>query len=149
MVRLRRSVIVYIGCPKMRDLEEYLNGWGLETESHTLELNFQEIKEKLFELVESRVNLLITVGGIGLTREDVVPEAILSIMDRRLHGLEFILLCDDDPRIPILRSIVGIRRKTLMITLPDDLNMIKRMLDRARKSILKALEVLEEYEESR
>ena len=112
-------------------------------------MNFQEIKEKLFELVESRVNLLITVGGIGLTREDVVPEAILSIMDRRLHGLEFILLCDDDPRIPILRSIVGIRRKTLMITLPDDLNMIKRMLDRARKSILKALEVLGEYEESR
>ena len=144
---MRKAVIVYIGCSKMEKIEDYLKGWELEIEVDNIELDFQDIKEKLFELVEGDADIIITIGGIGLTKEDVVPEAILSIVDRRLHGLEFILLCDDDPRIPILRSIVGIKRRTLIMALPNNFEMAKGMLDRSRNSILKALEVLEKNEE--
>ena len=144
---MRKAVIVYIGCSKMEKIEDYLRGWELEIEVDNIELDFQDIKEKIFELVESDADIIITIGGIGLTKEDVVPEAILSIVDRRLHGLEFILLCDDDSRIPILRSIVGIKRRTLIMALPNNFEMAKGMLDRSRNSILKALEVLEKNEE--
>src|SRR5690348_1949879 len=50
--------------------------------------NIEMIKEALIELIDrEKVELLITVGGTGLSPEDVTPEATEMVIDRTVPGL--------------------------------------------------------------
>ena len=70
---------------------------------------------------KKRIDLIVTTGGTGVGPRDVTPEAVLNIIDRRLEGMEEALHRFGQERLPLAmlsRSVVGLRGKTLIVTLP-------------------------------
>jgi molybdenum cofactor biosynthesis protein MoaC len=80
------------------------------------------IEKELLELADKKkVDMIITTGGTGTGPRDVTPEATLSVIERRLDGVEETLRDYGQDRLPmamLTRGVVGIRGKTLIINLP-------------------------------
>jgi cyclic pyranopterin phosphate synthase len=67
------------------------------------------------------VSLLVFTGGTGPTPDDVTPEAILPLLDRRYEGIENAIHDDgrsSTPRAPMSRLVAGARGRTVIIALP-------------------------------
>lgn len=70
---------------------------------------------------EQHVDLIATTGGTGIGPRDVTPEATLSVIERRLDGVEEALRSYGQDRLPMAmlsRSVVGVRGRTLIINFP-------------------------------
>lgn len=103
-----------------------------EQVSETLTANFENMKEKIFEMVEKKYSLVFTVGGIGLDKDDFVPEATLAITDRRLYGMEralFNFMEDISEKFIFQRPVIAVRRKSIIMNLPEEFEHIERILD--------------------
>ena len=81
-----------------------------------------EIEKMLIKLADDRrVDLIVTTGGTGVGARDSTPEAMLSVIDRRLLGVEETIRSFGQERIStamLSRGIAGIRGRTLIINLP-------------------------------
>jgi molybdenum cofactor synthesis domain-containing protein len=67
------------------------------------------------------VSLLLFTGGTGPTPDDVTPEAIVPLLDRRYEGIENAIHDDgrsSTPRAPMSRLVAGARGRTVIIALP-------------------------------
>ncbi len=67
------------------------------------------------------VSLLILTGGTGPTPDDLTPEAIVPLLDRRYLGIEEAIRADgrnSNPRAPLSRIVVGGRGRTVVMALP-------------------------------
>ena len=81
------------------------------------------ISEKVFSLVGKGIDLVVTVGKLGLKSKDVTPEAIDTVLDRRIQGLEMLVLLEcmkEFPDMIFSRVLVGVTGKTLIMCLPED-----------------------------
>jgi len=80
------------------------------------------IRSKLRILTEGDgVDLVLTTGGTGLALRDRTPEATLEVVERTVPGLAEAMRAAgarDDPRAWLSRSVVGVRRSTLVVNLP-------------------------------
>lgn len=95
-----------------------------------IELVAREVVSDEREAVESklrlwadqeRVDLILTSGGTGLTRDDLTPEATRAVIDREAPGIaEAIRLASRDhtPHWMLSRGVAGCRGATLIINLP-------------------------------
>lgn len=76
--------------------------------------------------VHTRCQLILTVGGAGYTKLDVVPEATRPLLMHQTPGIAELLrraVADAGyPQDSITRGLAGIRRGTLLINLPGDLH---------------------------
>ncbi len=72
----------------------------------------------------SRCELILTVGGTGLTPADVMPEAASALIQRPLLAIpELLRRAGYDAGYPpayLSRAVAGIRGKILLINLPGD-----------------------------
>ncbi|KAJ1973517.1 hypothetical protein H4R34_005051, partial [Dimargaris verticillata] len=69
----------------------------------------------------SRVDLLLTSGGTGLSPHDVTPEAIEPLLDRTCPGFTIAMVTSSlriTPMATLSRPVCGIRKHTLILTLP-------------------------------
>jgi len=84
--------------------------------------DFAAIEKELRELSDiHHVDIIVSTGGTGVGPRDVTPEATLSIIERRLEGVEKALVNFGQNRLPMAmlsRGIVGVRGKTLIINFP-------------------------------
>jgi cyclic pyranopterin phosphate synthase len=81
---------------------------------------------------------LAFTGGTGATADDVTPESLLPLLDRRFEGFELALHAEGrvaTPRAPLSRLVVGARNRTLVLALPgspgavtDALRVLEPML---------------------
>lgn len=86
------------------------------------------IKENMIELIDrERVDFLITIGGTGLSPEDVTPEATEQVIDRHVPGLaEEMRRSAKNSRSQLLtRATVGTRGNALVMNLPGSLTMME------------------------
>lgn len=70
---------------------------------------------------QEAVDLVLTSGGTGLTRDDVTPEATRAVIEREAPGLaEAIRLASRDhtPHWMLSRGVAGTRGATLIVNLP-------------------------------
>lgn len=73
---------------------------------------------------EARTDLVLTVGGTGLSPRDVTPEATLSVLHRRCPGLPELIRfrCGaSSPLVFLSRAAAGTIDRTLIINLPGSL----------------------------
>ncbi|RKD22594.1 molybdenum cofactor biosynthesis protein [Ammoniphilus oxalaticus] len=86
--------------------------------------DIEHLKEAFIELIDrEKVELLITVGGTGLSPEDVTPEATESIIDRTVPGLAEEMRrasLENSRRAMLTRAVSGTRGNTLVINFPGN-----------------------------
>ena len=75
------------------------------------------------EAEHGAVDVVLTCGGTGLSMRDRMPEATAEVVDRLLPGIPQLIrmaCMRADPGVAFLRLEAGIRRRTMIINLPDD-----------------------------
>jgi molybdenum cofactor synthesis domain-containing protein len=83
-----------------------------------------KIAAELKDLCDRRVDLVLTVGGTGISSRDVTPEATRTVIDRELPGLAEAMRAASaqiTPNALLSRAIAGVRRETLILNLPGSL----------------------------
>lgn len=79
------------------------------------------IREKAKYYVEQKINLVIFTGGTGLSPRDITPEALETLIEKRVPGIEETLRSYGQQRTPysmLSRSVAGLMNKTLLLALP-------------------------------
>ncbi len=67
------------------------------------------------------IDLVVTVGGTGMSFRDVTPEATLAVVERLVPGLQEAMRRVSSgitPHAMLSRGVSGIRRRTLVVNLP-------------------------------
>lgn len=109
--------------------------------------NIEMIKENIIELIDrERVDLLITIGGTGLSPEDVTPEATELVIDRHVPGLaEEMRRCSmqHSRKVLLTRATVGTRGNTLVINLPGSLPGMEWCFVAIADQISSALDIIQ------
>lgn len=79
------------------------------------------IRQKILGWVEAGRDLILSTGGTGLGPRDVTVEAVREIVDREVPGIAEAMRAYGQRRTPyamLSRGVVGVKSKTLIITLP-------------------------------
>ncbi len=105
------------------------------------------ITGRLIEWADSgEVDLIVSTGGTGMGRRDVTPEAALRAMDRQVPGMAETMRAQTlkfTPMAMLSRSVVGIRGRTLIITLPGSPRGVGECLDVILPVLPHAIELLQ------
>jgi gephyrin len=79
------------------------------------------IRATVSSWVDDGINLILTTGGTGFAPRDQTPEAVRPLMEREAPGLVVAMVTASlavTPHAMLSRLVAGIRRRTLIITLP-------------------------------
>jgi cyclic pyranopterin phosphate synthase len=104
-----------------------------------------QISAVLIEICEAHIDLLLTVGGTGISPRDVTPEATRTVIDRELPGLAEAMRSASallTPNALISRAIAGIRGSTLILNLPGSLKGATENLSAVLPALPHALSIL-------
>ena len=91
------------------------------------------------------INIIVTTGGTGVARTDVTPDACLKVIDREIPGMSEAIRSHSlsfTPMAMLSRSIVGIRGRTLIVTLPGSPKAIDQCLEVVRPVLPHVVELL-------
>lgn len=100
------------------------------------------IKERLMEY-STKVDLILTTGGTGLSPRDVTPDATLEVIDRVIPGIAEVMRFEGmkkTQRSMLSRAIAGVRGQTLIVNLPGSPAAVKENLEVIRDVIPHAIE---------
>ncbi|MGB9857534.1 MAG: MogA/MoaB family molybdenum cofactor biosynthesis protein [Dictyoglomaceae bacterium] len=96
------------------------------------------LRKTFLDLISKKVDVIFTTGGTGVTSRDITPDVTLEIIEKRLHGVETLIMVKSieiTPLSALSRGVIGISGKTLIINLPgspkavlENLNIIKPIL---------------------
>lgn len=70
---------------------------------------------------KTRLNLIVTTGGTGLTPRDVTPQATLAVIDYEVPGIAEAMRSESlkiTPHAMLSRAVAGVRKQTLIINVP-------------------------------
>ena len=123
------------------------NGWNVEKYS-VIPDDYDKIRDEISKMCDDlKVDLVLTTGGTGLTKRDVTPEATVSVIDRRIHGIEIAMMVyslKHTPKAMLSRAVAGIRGRTLVINLPGNPKAIEEILPELTEAISHAVEKIKE-----
>lgn len=106
----------------------------------------ETLKENMIELTDRHhVHLLVTVGGTGLSPDDVTPEATWQVIDRSVPGLAEEMrrkALQQTPKALFTRAICGTRGNSLIINLPGTVREAQICLEAIIGQLPEALTIL-------
>ena len=84
--------------------------------------DMEMIKQELVKCCdELKINLILTTGGTGFSPRDITPEAAMAVIERPTPGIPEAMRAESmriTPKGCLSRSVAGIRKQSLIITLP-------------------------------
>jgi cyclic pyranopterin monophosphate synthase len=126
---------------------EKLKGFNIEILSHiTLPDDFDLIQENAKIFSSKDCNLLIFIGGTGLSPRDITPDAIKPLLTREIPGIMETARNYGQQRMPyamLSRGICGFINKTLVITLPGSPKGAAETIDALFPYILHVFKIAE------
>lgn len=100
------------------------------------------LKEKLIDYC-TKVDLVLTTGGTGLSPRDITPEATREVIDKEVPGIAEAMRSaglEKTKRAMLSRAIAGVRGNTLIINLPGSPKAVKEGLETIMDVISHAIE---------
>lgn len=108
-----------------------------------------DIQNHVQNLVQQKTDLIILTGGTGLSHNDVTPEAVIPLLDRRIPGIEEAIRSYGQERTPyamLSRSVVGFKGETLLMALPGSVGGASESIDAVFPSVLHLFKLLNGYD---
>lgn len=116
-------------------------------ERRVLPDDIETLTENMIELTDRhQIDLLLTIGGTGLSPEDVTPEATTLVIDRKVPGIgeemrrKFMEISREGM---LTRAICGTRGNSLIINLPGAIETAKYGLQAVADQLHNALLILQ------
>jgi len=95
--------------------------------------NITEIRRVIYDFTD-KVNLILLIGGTGVTRDDVTLEAVKPLLDKELPTFSqlFTLLSYEDVGTAVLpsRTTAGIKNRTLIFCIPGSIGAVNLALNK-------------------
>ncbi|ACR80353.1 MULTISPECIES: molybdenum cofactor biosynthesis protein B [Kosmotoga] len=98
------------------------------------------LKDAIYTLTRE-TGLVVILGGTGLLSQDISPEALLSIIDKRATGLEVAMIhsaLKHDPGLALYRCTAGTILNSVVLCIPGFVESVSWLLE----PILDSLKVL-------
>ena len=105
----------------------------------------EPIREALLAWCEQGIDLVVTIGGTGLSPRDVTAEATRSVIEKEARGISTALLVQGlaaTPRAMLSSAVAGVRGRTLIINLPGSKSAVGESLEYLRDVLPHALEMM-------
>lgn len=93
----------------------------------------------------SAVDLILTTGAVEYGEEDCAPDALMDVADRLLPGIPEALRAYNirySKKVILDRSAAGIRKKTLLINLPESAKTAKDDMEYILPEVVQVVEAL-------
>jgi len=103
------------------------------------------IVEKLKEMVDEGIDLILTTGGTGLSPRDVTPEATREVVDKEVPGIEEVMRMkglEKTPHSILSRGVAGVGKASLIINLPGSAKAVSESLEVVLPAIPHALDII-------
>ena len=105
----------------------------------------KQIVDKLTELANFGVGLVLTTGGTGFSVRDVTPEATLEVCTRMAPGLVEAMRAESlkvTGRAMLSRAVAGISRRSLIVNLPGSPKAVAECLGVVLPQLQHGIEIL-------
>lgn len=127
-------------------IREKLVSSNLEVIDHVVIQNdIPQIRKHLNTYCDQGVNLIIFVGGTGLSADDVTPEALIPELDREIPGISEAARNYGQDRTPyamLSRSLAGTKGNSLVLALPGSTRGATESMDALFPSLLHIFKTL-------
>lgn len=104
------------------------------------------IQRELIQMADhSRLDLILTTGGTGLSKRDVTPEATKAVMTRDVPGIAEAMRQDSlkvTRRAMLSRAASVVRNETLIINLPGSPKAVRENLESIIGELKHGLDIL-------
>lgn len=93
----------------------------------------------------SAVDLILTTGAVEYSEEDIAPDALAEAADRLLPGIPEALRAYNirySKKAVLDRSAAGIRKKTLLINLPESAKTAKEDMEYILPEVVQVVEAI-------
>ncbi len=103
------------------------------------------ITQQINELTQQNIQLLIFVGGTGVSARDITPDTVKPMLERELEGVMETARRYGQERMPyamLSRSVAGLIGNKLVLTLPGSLSGSQEYLAALFPQILHVFEVI-------
>ena len=101
--------------------------------------------DKLIELADAGVGLILTTGGTGFSVRDITPEATLEVCTRLAPGIPEAmrnLSMQVTRRAMLSRAVAGIRKRSLIVNLPGSPKAVDECLNFVLPELKHGIEIL-------
>ncbi len=128
-------------------IQEIMEAKGYETlPIIILPDDYDMLKEELKNICDNEIsNLILTTGGTGFSKRDVMPEVTDSITERKVPGIPEAMRnfsMKFTKRAMLSRASAGIRKNTLIINLPGSPKAVRECLEYIVDEVQHGLEIL-------
>ena len=128
-------------------IKEILTALNISVEmAEVIPDDYDLIRDRLISWCdEHRLDLIVTTGGTGLSLRDVTPDATLSVIDKRVPGMEEVMRAESLKKTPhamISRAVAGIRKHTLIVNVPGSPKGARECLESIAAALPHALDKL-------
>ena len=126
--------------------EEILSAAGYKIFSRTTLPDVKKlIVDKLIELADAGVGLILTTGGTGFAIRDITPEATLEVCTRLAPGIPEAmrnLSLQMTGRAMLSRAVAGLRKRSLIVNLPGSPKAVDECLNFVLPQLRHGIEIL-------
>ncbi|MBS5938713.1 molybdopterin-binding protein [Clostridium sp.] len=147
MARNKEEFMLKNEVHRLKIVKRYLENEGHEiVTSKMMKSNQEDLEKEMKEMTDiHKLDLILTIGGIGFRESDIVPEATKNIIHREANSLMqgISCFCLQISRKSLLnRGVAGIRNKTLIVNFPEDNKLLIFILDFALETILRGIKMI-------
>ena len=126
--------------------EELLTAAGYKISARTILPDVKKlIVDKLIELADAGIGLIVTTGGTGFSIRDVTPEATLEVCTRLAPGIPEAMRnfsMQKTHRAMLSRAVAGIRKRSLIVNLPGSPKAVDECLSFVLPELRHGIEIL-------